>query len=342
MALKALPVGGPAHVNPHFQPHLPTPEKTPDGAHPTVNLPPPSAYTLPPSLSAAPQSSAPDETPSTVPVTSADALLEDSDGVKVKIPGSEAQVVSQIPTPVISTNGSAILYSSPTPPQPQPQYPIAISPQPYPTLTSSENGSISSSGHLIPQTQLPPGIGIGPSGEFYSLANGAPVNFRPVNVASQQPYAHRNGFYPSPQRHFQTPPQHQVPQSMYIGHSHHQHQQSFNPIPLPQRSDSPFNPYGQSQPGFFVPARPTQKVSIRAPTSTDESGEPSSKPVYPSIQAPQDNYYQPNPYNPYQQESNGYYPTGQNGWIQHQQQPQYVNIEGMQMGQYGYEDYPGY
>lgn len=310
----------------------------------------------------------------------------------VKLPGSAA--VPETPAPAgapslgTAPNGVAVLYTSPAPSASEPPFaPIPVSVTPtqtvplngaspvpyangqvftdsshpspqYPTITGSENGSISSSGHFIPPPSqyLPPGIGMTQNGEYYNLASGAPVDFRPA-----QPFypTHPRSF-PAQQRQF-FPPQSYSP-DLYA----HRQRNSFS---SPQgaffpaqngypdaRAGSPFaNPYTQAQlGGYFAPARPTQKVSIRAPTAngTDEAAASPHKSaaagMYPSIQPQAQQEYYPQHYNPYAANgmamqmpvTNGedgmYYDAAGYGYPQVQQY-------GQVPAAHGYEgEYPGY
>lgn len=257
-----------------------------------------------------------------------------------------SQPLAPAPPVEAAPNGSAVLYATPAPAQvptdagavtaaaeqatsstaiPASSFPRhVISPippmytggsvaSPYPTVAGSENGSISSAGHghghFIPSQQptyLPPGIGVTPTGEYYNLANGAPVDFRPA-VPIQQSNPSQRPFYPQ-SRSFASQPQGFYPGQTYSPepyiHSHSQRGSFSSPaMPSPvsggfypnqhssaginggpmgfpdgPRSASPFaKPYapGPGQLGYFVPAQ-SRKVSIRAPQAGGEKDDSAS------------------------------------------------------------------
>ena len=257
----------------------------------------------------------------------------------------QAIASSPMSTPAGATNGATVLYTSPLVPPlrelsvaPPPDTFVNVatqsipindsssiplfngqtflensqpSPQ-YATINGSENGSISSTGHFVPAPPsqfLPPGIGMTTNGDCYNLSSGAPVDFHPARP-----------FYPTHPRSF---PQHQQqfipPQSYSPEPFTHQQRNSFSSpqapfFPSPNgfsdgRAGSPFgNPYGRAQMGgYFTPARPAQKISIRAPTANGvdapkaaDSPKSNGQEIYPSIQPqPQVQGYYSQPYNPY-------------------------------------------
>ena len=276
-------------------------------------------------------------------------LANPSEAVTVRLPGADiipqTLASSPLPTPEGPPNGATVLHlSSPAPPlrehadAPPPEAIVNVevqsipinegssitlingqaflegqqpSPQ-YATITGSENGSISSTGHFVPappSQYLPPGIGMTANGDYYNLTSGAPVDLHPA-----QP------FYPTHPRSFPQQQQQFLPPQSYSPEpfTHHQRnsfsspQAAFFPSPngFPDgRAGSPFgNPYGQAQiGGYFAPARPAQKVSIRAPAANGvvepkaaEPTKPNGQGMYPSVQPqiPAQGYYS-QPYNPY-------------------------------------------
>ncbi|GMK56880.1 hypothetical protein CspeluHIS016_0307200 [Cutaneotrichosporon spelunceum] len=191
------------------------------------------------------------ETPATTQPTS-ETLIEDSGAVTVKIPGAAKHVdvdrppSQPIEAPELSKNAF-----------PQPFVPSNPSPVPY---VGSDSGSMSSG--YIPAGPMMPMH----TGEFY--ANAAP-SFRPPGA-----------FYP-PYR-----PQSFTPEPHFV-HGHQPRGSFSGPAPFypgapaHARPGSPLNPYQTpyGQAAYFVPPRPTQKVSIRSPRgSTDELQSPAAEP----------------------------------------------------------------
>ncbi|ORY26476.1 hypothetical protein BCR39DRAFT_255431 [Naematelia encephala] len=255
----------------------------------------------------------------------ADELLPEAEHlVKVRLPGlemaSHLPLSPEPPRPAETTpNGATVLYRTPAQPAEESSVRLAqpaasssnghlaisrlngSSPAPFinghiaelaqaspqfASITGSENGSISSAGHVPPQAYLPPGIGVTSSGEYFNVANGAPVNFRPAQPPAAQtarPYYPRA--YPSQQQPQFYPQQSYSPDPFNPTqqHAHRASISSNGPIQSPQGvymndgRGSPFgNPYsaaGMAMAVPFVPARSSMKITIRKPdTATSDAG----------------------------------------------------------------------
>ena len=148
------------------------------------------------------------------------------------------------------------------------------SPQPFGTLSGSDTGSVSSAAQMANRQQspanfLPPGIAMGPNGEFYDMSTGMQVEVNP-NFAAQMAQTQAGGVR---HNHRQPLPLNAggrafVPQfSNHQSHpSQHSSQSSF-PSPYFDGRSSPFSPNG-----FFAPPR-AAKISIRAPTGQTKAAQ---------------------------------------------------------------------
>ncbi|KAL1407300.1 hypothetical protein Q8F55_006721 [Vanrija albida] len=308
----------------HALAHLPTPEPSPDRANKVLE--------------------------GTATQPAAESLLGDGTAVTIRLPGGagggiavEARAPSTSPpSQAAPTNppseaaaseasGAAPVSDSPIPPPFTPSNPSPVH------ALGSDNGSIS--GGYIP-------------GEFYGAGGGPNANFRPPSG----PGFHNRGFPPqsfTPEPSFQPrgSPSFQ-PRGSFSGPSFYPNGApapgpgpGFNPALRP-RAGSPLNPYVGGQMGYFMPARPNQKVAIRPPVRGDDKS-PSSDVTADSAQLAHgmpvptgtpdsfvQGYYPPG-YNPYAagDESGVFYPQG-GFWPQ-------GGFE--QPGVYGYEgEYVGY
>ncbi|WWD22670.1 hypothetical protein CI109_107163 [Kwoniella shandongensis] len=289
-----------------------------------------------------------------------------------------------IKTPEISSSGQAILYSSPVPPPAPPvmaQPPKSQTPDfvpssrvpylnggpaaapvfvpqshPSPLAAGSDNGSISSAGQFPPASSGP------------AVYPDAGAEFYPSNRPEQNGQARQ--YYPNggPRAYLAQQQAGYVQGSYNQYPTQHSNRVSFSG-PAPQQyygqsaptagvngyvdgRGSPFNgspnPYtmanGGQMGGYFAPARPSQKISIRAPAPGSQLAKGDGTPSYANVNS---GYY-PQHYNPYNAATGGaqmyngggeegmYYPmangvAGQGyGW------------DGQDGGAYGYEGDYGY
>ncbi|KAK8844776.1 hypothetical protein IAR55_006626 [Kwoniella newhampshirensis] len=249
--------------------------------------------------------------------------------------------------------------------------------QPSPFPTGSENGSVSSVGQFPPVPSVPSALlsGVYPETNVDSYLLSRPEQngqFRQYQTnGAQRSFAAQQqaGFYPSPQLQPSLPHNHHQMQhsnrGSFSGHSLPQYYGQ--PVPMNGVNDgrgSPFsgspNPYtmaGGQMGGYFTPARPSQKISIRAPTpgaqqAKDEQaggGDGRGLPSFASVNSHVGGYY-PQHYNPYNAATGGvqgyntmaggedgvYYPMA-NGAV-----AQGYGWEGQGVGGYGYEGDYGY
>ncbi|CAK9779847.1 hypothetical protein CC85DRAFT_286234 [Cutaneotrichosporon oleaginosum] len=247
------------------------------GGPPLRPMPPGVAHL--PTPEASPDRSASKTEPRTeAPTTtgpSSETLLEDSGAVTVKLPGGAKSV--DVDRPPSQPTEAPEQPKSPFPPAFTPSNP---SPVPY---VASDSGSISSG--YVPTGPMMPMH----TGEYY---NHAPP-FRAPGPGFYPPYRPQS-FTPEP--HFVPG---QQPRGSFSGPA------PFYPgAPAHARPGSPLNPYQApyGQAAYFVPARPTQKVSIRSPRgSTDEIKSPATEPE--AVGTPEfvhaQPFYQQQGYNPY-------------------------------------------
>ncbi|WVW81250.1 hypothetical protein I302_103241 [Kwoniella bestiolae CBS 10118] len=295
-------------------------------------------------------------------------------------------VSAQVQTPELNASGQAILYTSPVPPPqpiaqqlpPQPSmYPNVTAPSPYPT--GSENGSMSSGmshSQFVPtlpypqkshlqQNVVPTPSGYGMGSEFVPSSrpqvhvNGGAAQTRSFYPsAAPRSYPAQRPFYPQ-QQSYEYQPNSQRGSFSSSGHQQFYPSQPQHVNGYIDGRGSPFNggspqPYftnnGHGQMNYFSPARPSQKISIKPPsssTSATKTGEKElngGQPTFATLTstsgefAQQATGYYPQHYNPYQQNgydengnTNGYY--GANG---------YENWQGVGAQGYAYEGDYGY
>lgn len=172
-----------------------------------------------------------------------------------------------------------------------------------PFTPGSENGSIGSPSFIPPRQSLPPGIGVAPNGEYFNLANGAPVDFHPA----PSPAVHGSNGNSASQPFFQAGPPPQRPMSGFNGIpqyspagdmsspnmyypnimstppplANHDHNGSFRPESPYGTGTGNCHPPPPTQLGYFAPPAPAKPISIRDPSAepSDNAPDKSAKPV---------------------------------------------------------------